>query len=169
MANLAARDPFFQELFDFRRDFDRVFNRFLSWPSGRHEDRSSLMSNLEPAVEAYLDRNKQQFLVNVSLAGIDPKDVNIQVHGKTLLISGERREQRESKESDYTMREIVYGSFERTLPLPEGVDPDKITAENRNGLLQITAPVSAAALPRRIEVKSTGQPMTKQAGAGGSR
>ena len=77
-----------------------------------------------------------------------------QVQGNTLNISGERSTSRETKESDYLHREITYGSFQRLVELPEGVDKDKLNAEYRNGILEITAPIAAAALPRRIEVKS---------------
>ena len=51
--------------------------------------------------------------------------------------------------------EIIYGVFERTLTLPEGVTVEKLTAEYMNGVLEITAPVAAAALPRKIEIKAT--------------
>jgi HSP20 family protein len=60
--------------------------------------------------------------------------------------------------------EIVYGVFERTLALPEGVNVEKLTAEYVNGVLEITAPVAAAALPRKIEIKTTA-PFTKQIAA----
>jgi len=59
--------------------------------------------------------------------------------------------------------EISYGKFERTFTLPEGVDTDKLTAEYQNGVLEITAPVAAAALPRRIEIRTT--PLSKQIAA----
>jgi len=57
---------------------------------------------------------------------------------------------------------IVYGAFERTLSLPEGVEPDKVTADYQNGILEITAPVSAAALPRRIEIKGGTAPAARR-------
>ncbi|HJY91632.1 MAG TPA: Hsp20/alpha crystallin family protein, partial [Candidatus Acidoferrum sp.] len=58
------------------------------------------------------------------------------------------------KEADFLQREISYGSFMRSLSLPEGVDKDKISAEYRNGMLEITAPIATAALPKRVEIKS---------------
>jgi HSP20 family protein len=76
------------------------------------------------------------------------------VHGNTLTISGERASSRETKEADFLQREISYGSFMRSLVLPEGVDKDKISAEYRNGMLEITAPIAAASLPKRVEIKS---------------
>ncbi len=88
------------------------------------------------------------------LPGVDPKDVGLQVQGNTLTISGERSASRETKETDYLRREITYGAFQRSILLPEGVDRDKLTAEYRNGILEITAPIAAAALPRKVEIKA---------------
>lgn len=152
MTNLVPRDSFFQDLFDFRRDFDQIFNRFLSWPSARGEH--MLTSGFAPPVESFIDKDGKKFHCQVMLPGVDPKEVNIQVLGNLLTISGERSTARETKEADYLHREITYGSFERSLMLPEGVDKDKLTAEYRNGILEITAPIAAAALPRKVEVKA---------------
>jgi HSP20 family protein len=97
------------------------------------------------------------------LPGVDPKDVNIQVRGATLTVSGQRSSTRETKDSDYIHREISNGSLQRAIELPEGVEADKVTAEYRTGMLEITAPISSAALPRRIDVKSL--PTARGAGA----
>ena len=70
---------------------------------------------------------------------------------------------RSSKEVDVYHEEIAYGAFERTFTMPEGVDVDKLSAEYKDGVLEITAPVAAAALPRRIEVKTA--PVSKQIAA----
>jgi HSP20 family protein len=152
MSNLVPRDSLFQDLFDFRRDFDQIFNRFLSWPSAREEH--TLTAGFAPAIESFIDKDDKKFHCQVMLPGVDPKDVDIQVQGNTLIIRGERSSSRETKEADYLHREISYGSFERSLQLPEGVDKDKLTAEYRNGMLEITAPIAAAALPRKVEVKT---------------
>lgn len=161
MANLIPRDPFFQDLFDFRRNFDQVFNRLLGGPSPHMERRFA--TELSPAVESYIDKDNKKFHCEVLLPGVDPKDVDIQVQGNTLTISGERASSRETKEADFLHREITYGSFTRSLELPEGVDKDKLTAEYRNGTLEITAPIAAAALPKKVEIKSV--PSAKAASA----
>jgi HSP20 family protein len=152
MRTLVSRNRHPRDLFDFRRDFDEVFNRFLNWRSPQEEQ--NLLEGFVPAIETSIDKDGKKFQCHVMLPGVDPKDVNIQVQGNTLNISGERSTSRETKESDYLHREITYGSFQRLVELPEGVDKDKLNAEYRNGILEITAPIAAAALPRRIEVKS---------------
>jgi len=70
---------------------------------------------------------------------------------------------RNSKDVNFLQEEISYGAFERTFALPEGVDAEKLTAEYQNGVLEITAPVAASVLPRRIEIRTT--PISKQIGA----
>ncbi len=155
MRSLIPRDSLFQDLFDFRRDFDQIFNRFLSWPSAQEE--STMTAGFSPAIESFIDKDAKKFHCQVMLPGVDPKDVNLQVQGNTLTISGERSTSRETKEADYLQREITYGSFQRSVLLPEGVDKDKLNAEYRNGMLEITAPIAAAALPRKVEIKALPQ------------
>jgi HSP20 family protein len=67
------------------------------------------------------------------------------VHGNTLTITGERTNTRENRDADFLLREITYGSFARSIVLPEGADKEKITAECRNGVLEITAPIATLA------------------------
>ena len=164
MANLIPRDNFFQDLFDFRRDFDQIFNRFLSWPSAQEEN-TMTAAGFSPAIESFIDKDGKKFYCQVMLPGVDPKNVNLQVQGNTLTISGERSATKETKEADYLRREITYGSFQRSILLPEGVEKDRLTAEYRNGMLEITAPVSAAALPRKVEIKSLPGPTARHASA----
>ena len=164
MTKLIPRDNFFQDLFDFRRDFDQIFNRFLSWPSAQEED-AMTTAGFSPAIESFIDKDGKKFHCHVMLPGVDPKNVNLQVQGNTLTISGERSSTRETKEAEYLRREISYGSFQRSILLPEGVDTDKLNAEYRSGILEITAPIAAAALPRKVEIKSLPGPAAKHASA----
>jgi HSP20 family protein len=163
MTHLIPRDNFFQDLFDFRRDFDQIFHRFLSWPSTQEEPMTTVV--FTPAVESFIDKDNKKFHCQVMLPGVDPKDVNLQVQGSTLNISGERSTSRETKEADYFRREITYGSFQRNILLPEGVDKDRLTAEYRNGILEIAAPIAAAALPRKVEIKALPAAASRHAAA----
>jgi HSP20 family protein len=162
--NLIPRDSFFQDLFDFRRDFDQIFNRILiGKPLLQEQFVPGTTMDFFPAVESYLDKDGKKFICRVSLPGIEPKEVEIQTKNNLLTIKGERKLFRTSREVDLMNEEIVYGNFERTLTLPEGVMAEKLTAEYQNGMLEITAPVAVAALPRRVEIKVV--PIAKQIAA----
>jgi HSP20 family protein len=165
MTNLILRDNLFEDLFDARREFDKVFNRMLSVkPWGREEVGPLTGFNFVPAVETHLDREGKKYVCKVSLPGIDPKEVMINVQGNLLTITGERKIEKRTKEAEYFHEEFAYGKFEREIELPEGVNTEKVTAEFVNGVLEITAPVAAVALPRKIEIK-TSVPLTKQMAA----
>src|SRR6266581_5892230 len=120
--------------------------------------------NITPAVEAYVDKEGKKYVCRVTLPGVEPKDLQIHAQANVLTIRGERKLTHSTKEIELMEGEIVYGVFERTLELPEGVNVEKLTAEYVNGVLEITAPVAAAALPRKIEVK-TMAPLVKQIAA----
>lgn len=163
MNNLVPRSSRFQDLFDFRRDFDQIFNRMVSgWPFGETPT-AGTSAVFTPAIESYIDKDAKTYHLRASLPGVDPKEVKIHAQGNTLTISGEKQEKRRGKDVDLHYEEISYGAFERTLTLPEGVDADKLIADYYNGVLELTAPMAAAALPRRIEVRTA--PMSKQIGA----
>ncbi len=153
MTNLVPRDAFFHDMFDFRRNFDQAFNRLLRWPASAQDERG-YDTEFSPAVESFIDRDNKKFHCQVVLPGVDPKDVDIQVQGNTLTITGERTNTRETRDADFLQREITYGSFARSIVLPEGVDKEKVTAEYRNGVLEITAPIATASLPKKVEIKS---------------
>lgn len=164
MTNLILRDNLFEDLFDVRREFDKIFNRMLTAkPSAKGEVAPWAELNFVPAVETYVDKDAKKYFCKVSLPGINPKEVQISLQGNLLTITGERKLEKETKEADYFHKEFAYGKFERTLELPEGVNAEKINAEFVNGVLEITAPVAAVALPKKIEIKTV--PMTKQVAA----
>jgi HSP20 family protein len=82
------------------------------------------------------------FVLRAEIPGIDPdKDVEITVEGDLLHIRAERREEEEKTERDFHRRELRYGSFARTVPLPEGVDDADITAAYTDGILEVRAPL----------------------------
>ena len=168
MKNLYTPDNFpvawFDELFGFRREFDEMFNRIASSRPRITLPEFEKTFNITPAVEAYVDKEAQKYICKVTLPGVELKDVEVHAQNNLLIIRGERKVTREKKEVEYYEKEIAYGVFERTLPLPEGVLAEKLIAEYTNGVLEITAPVAAMALPRKIEIKSS-VPFTKQIAA----
>ena len=164
MANLAARDTAFSDLFDFRRDLNSIFNRLVTGsgsPSG--SERPSRMLVAVPPIEAWVDKDQKKYHLSIPLAGVDPKDIELNVQGNNLTVSGEQKLSEEKKDADYIYQELAYGRFERSITLPEGVDAEKLSAEYKNGVLEITAPINANALPRKVEIKSL--PVSKGAAA----
>ena len=163
MTNLMLRDNLFQSLFDFRRDFDQIFNRMLGGTPFGEGQPSAVPVAVAPAVESYIDKSGKTFHCRMNIPGVDPSDVQIQAQGNTLTVQGERKFNQSASEAEFLHNEILYGKFERMLTLPEGIDAVKLNAEYRNGVLEITAPIAASALPRRIEIKTA--PLTKQMSA----
>ncbi|WP_433876013.1 Hsp20/alpha crystallin family protein [Sinomonas atrocyanea] len=98
-------------------------------------------------------------LVRAELPGVDPeKDVDISVRNGSLLISAQRQERKEEKEKGGYRSEFRYGSFSRTLPLPEGATEQDIQATYTDGVLEVRVPVpeQKQSEHRKIEVKRTG-------------
>ncbi len=92
-------------------------------------------------------------IVEAELPGIDPKDVDIRVEGNSLVIRGERKQEKEEKERGYHRVERSYGRFERELELPSGADPQKVEATYTNGVLTIEMAKKEEAKPKSIQVK----------------
>ena len=162
MANLAKRQHMFNELFDLRSSFDHLVNRFLNHSTST-EDRSAKLIFAVPPIEAWVDNEKKEYHLSIAVPGIDPKEVQLNLHGNNLTVTGEHKSSEEKKEADYLEQEFSYDRFARTIVLPEGVEADKLTAEYKNGVLEVTAPLSESALPKKIEIKTSAK--AKGAGA----
>ena len=157
MANLIRHVDLFEELFGFRREFDELFDRLFNGDI-LTPARFTPTHTEVPLMEAWVDKEGKKYHARVAIPGIEPKDVQVNLEGNTLSIHAERKENVEKKEVDYLRREFSYGFLDRVLVLPEGAETEKITAEFNNGVLEITAPMAAAALPRRIEIKGVAKP-----------
>lgn len=107
-----------------------------------------------PPVKVWIDKEAKKCHLRIALPGVDPNKVGLKLQGNLLTISAERKARREAKDVQLLVWEIGYGSFKRALTLPEGVDAEKINSEFNKGLLEITVPVTAAALPRQVAIKS---------------
>ncbi len=108
-------------------------------------------SDFEPRVDVYEKDN--QIVVKADVPGISEKDLSVELEGNTLTISGKKEEEKEVKEKNYHRIERSYGSFCRSITLPEGIETDKVTAEYKKGVLTINIPKSKAAETKKIEVK----------------
>jgi HSP20 family protein len=150
-----------RQLDRFRSEFDDLLERFgfdRDWfgrfPLSREffADWPALPSR--PAIDTRVEEGK--FMVHADLPGIDPKDVDIKVVGDVLTIKGSREEKRETKKADYLRREIRYGSFERSIPLPDGIKAEDLKATYRDGVLELAAPMPKEAVPKEVKIQVEG-------------
>ena len=114
-----------------------------------------------PAIECFM--KEDNIVVKADLPGIDAKDIEISVTGNLLTVKGERKTEKTEKEGEHFYSETSYGAFERTITLPEGVNADNARASFRSGVLEVTMPVKAGALPRKVTVEVEGEKAGKKA------
>lgn len=112
------------------------------------DDSKVALYNWVPAVD--IKEETQQFIVDIDIPGVDPKDIDVSMDNSVLIIKGERH--LEHQEPEYKRTERVYGRFYRRFSLPDTADAEKITATGKNGVLTITIPKKPVAQPRRIEI-----------------
>jgi len=96
----------------------------------------------------------ESLVAELEVPGMDPKDLNISVTGDVLTISGEKKGEREEKEHDYHLVERSYGKFSRSVRLPSTVNPDRVGASYKDGILTIRLDKTEQAKTKRIEVKA---------------
>ncbi len=99
-------------------------------------------------------QKNNDLIVEASLPGIRPEDVDISISGRTLTIRAERKEAKEIKEEDYYYREMAAGRLFRQLTLPTDVQADKAEATYENGVLRLRLPVAPVAREAHIKVKA---------------
>jgi HSP20 family protein len=93
-----------------------------------------------------------RFVVRAELPGLSKQDIDVQVTDDMLTIRGERNQEKEERREGFHYNECSYGSFYRTIPLPEGADASKATAEYCNGMLEISMPSPRRAQPQPRQI-----------------
>jgi HSP20 family protein len=143
-------------LADFRNEMNRLFEGFFSRPL------EPLPAWFPPAVGLggpwlpAIDVSETDTLVRVrcELPGVDPKDVDVSVSEDRLVISGEKKASSETTTDGMTHRESHYGAFNRAIPLPEAVDPAKVSAAYDKGVLVVEMTKSPSGTSRKIPVQT---------------
>ncbi len=151
MANNLQNWTPFRELDHFKRSLDQMFDHFL----GNWNPMESMRGMSTPAFESYLDND--QLVVRADLPGIDPKDVEVTISADMLTIRGKRERTEEQKKRDYIHREVSYGSFERSITLPKGVNADQIKASYKDGVLELTMPAPKEIATRKVPIAIEGR------------
>lgn len=133
----------------FQQEMNRMFDRFF-----RDWDIAPSMETEVWGPPLDLAETPDKIVVKAEIPGVDPKDINISIRNNTLLLNGEKKEEKEEKGKTFYRMERSYGSFSRTIDLPSSVDPDKVTAECKNGVLEITMEKKEAVKPKQILIKT---------------
>lgn len=139
----------------FREEVDALFDRFFrdgsgfgrpwkGWPAVAGED-WSLGWGFE------VDDRENEIVVRAEAPGFDPQDFDVQVSGNHMVIRAEHK-QESKKKDEFSYR---YGTFRRVIPLPEGIEEDKIDARYRRGVLQVSVPKGERARAKRIAIKAS--------------
>ena len=131
-----------------RKEMDDLFSNF--WGNSQTNFLSQTMS---PALDVVESENS--FQVKMDAPGLESKDINVQVHGNTLTLSGKRDEEKETKDKTFYRMERRHGSFSRTVTLPCGINEGEAVAEYTNGVLTLTLPKAEGAKTKKIAVKGT--------------
>jgi HSP20 family protein len=128
----------------FTREIDRVFDAFF----GQTDQARRWVPPMD-LVEA-----EDHFVLKADLPGLTEDDVNIEIQDGTLTISGQRKAEHEEREKGWYRIERSFGSFNRSLTLPDGVDADRIEASFSHGVLEVHIPKPEERKPRRIEISA---------------
>ncbi|GAB4288197.1 MAG: Hsp20/alpha crystallin family protein [Ignavibacteriaceae bacterium] len=143
-----------RDLLDVEREFNRLFNSFeerFGFPRLRDEENGYENAVWMPLTD--ISEDKDNFFLQIDLPGVKKEDVKINYADGQLSISGERKQEKEDKNSKYHRVERTYGKYFRSFTLPSKIKEDKIEAEFKDGQLMITIPKAEEAKPKEIEVK----------------
>ncbi len=146
--NRDDRNPFL----GLRNEVDRLIEDFF---------KDFAMKPFEPAAAGFtprIDVSEDAAAVKVAaeLPGVEEKDIDLSISGDSLVIKGEKKEQKEEKGKGYYRTERSYGAFSRTIPIPSDIEQKKITAVFKNGVLTVTLPKcqQAAAGAKKVPIKT---------------
>jgi len=131
----------------FTGEVNRLFNTLFDAAGGADQ-------RWVPAMDLF--EVGDHFVLRADLPGLSEGDVSLEVQDNSLTISGERKAEHEQSEGGWYRIERSFGSFSRSLTLPEGVNPEAISAEFTNGVLEVRIPKPEERKPRRVEIKAGG-------------
>jgi HSP20 family protein len=131
-----------------RDEMNRLFDSFFS---GMPERRRGLLEG-EWAPSVDVAETDEEIVVTAELPGIKQEEVDISIADNVLTLKGEKKEEKEVKEKNYHRIERSYGSFQRSISLPTGVDAGKAKATYKDGILCVTVPKVEEAKPKQIKI-----------------
>jgi len=145
-----------RELQSVQSEINRLFNTLFDTPTASTQD--GIVRRWIPATD--LVETDNDFVLRADLPGLTENDVKIELQDNVLTISGERKTEHEQRKDGYYRIERASGTFARSLTLPEGVDPQAVTASFERGVLEVHVPKPQARKPQTIEIAVGGHPAT---------
>lgn len=147
-------------LFPLHHEIDRLFTDafrgFSDFPFGLGRELATLAPStwLQPTMD--IAATEKEYTVTLELPGVDEKEIHLEITADTLKIEGEKKQEKEEKEKNYYRVERSYGSFLRTLSLPDDADRDAIQATFKQGVMKISIPRKTPPKPesKKIEIKA---------------
>lgn len=139
-------DSYGSEIDAFRRSISSLFDDFFTVkPSSLFE------TEWMPSLDVHEDSHS--IYVKAEMPGMDEKNIDVNIENNYLTIKGEKKEEREEKNGKRSIiTERKFGSFERTIRLPEGIKYDKVKADFKNGVLTIDIPKERVEEPKKIKI-----------------
>lgn len=150
----------FSLMLQLSREMDRLMDSFFSRSFGLSAGFPRLGELTESAVPTMwvprVDVREQadSIVVRADVPGVKKEDIRVEASDDALVISGERREEREEGDEGYRFSERTYGSFYRQIPMPEGAQLDQAKATCRDGVLEVTVPYQSTQKRRQIQIES---------------
>jgi HSP20 family protein len=135
------------ELTSFRREMDRLFDRF--W----EDDGENLPALREWVPSLDFSETVDAYMVRIEIPGLEPKDVQVTLQDNVLTVKGEKKEEIKQQDERFFRLERSHGMFSRSLRLPAPVDGAKVNAVFKSGLLTVTVPKTPEAKPATIPIK----------------
>jgi HSP20 family protein len=136
-----------REISSIQNEVNRLFNTFFDTPANVS---GAGARRWIPAMD--LTERDDEFVLRADLPGLDEGDVQLELDDNVLTVSGERRAEHEDEKEGYHRVERAYGSFSRSLTLPEGIDPDAVAADFDRGVLTVRIPKPEQRKPRRVAI-----------------
>jgi len=146
-----GRRGFYDPVSEVNRVFEDMLGNLARRPRG---PQGTEVTEWAPAIDVVTENG--DLVIKAELPGVTQEDVDITLHNNVLTISGERKAEQEEERGGYYVRERRYGSFSRSLTVPEGVDESKIHARYDNGVLEVTVEGAAEVQePKRIQIEGS--------------
>ena len=145
--NIAKRDSHLS-LNTFKNRFDKLFEDFFAFTPS-----TLFQSDWNPKFD--MEEDEKSIQIIAEMPGIDEKDIQVSLDNNMLTISGEKKEEKEEKDKNKSVvfSERKFGSFSRSIAMPDGINTDEIKANFKKGILNINIPKEKSVKPKKIQIQ----------------